>query len=67
MTEPAVCFEENDSFLDVCYRLRDCPIHSVPVIADAKVTGIISRAIVLKCILQRSEQTSGAGKCILDT
>lgn len=52
MTQPAVCFDENESLLDICYRLRDSSIRRVPVTSDGKVTGIISRADILKCILQ---------------
>ncbi|MFC1792686.1 HPP family protein [Planctomycetota bacterium] len=52
MTQPAVYFEESERLLDVCYRLRDYPIRRVPVTSDGKVTGIISRADILKCTLQ---------------
>lgn len=52
MTQPAISFEENESLLDICYRLRDYSIRRVPVTSDGKVTGIISRADILQCILQ---------------
>ncbi|MBW2590537.1 MAG: CBS domain-containing protein [Deltaproteobacteria bacterium] len=52
MTQPAISFEENESLLDICYRLRDSSIRRVPVTSDGKVTGIISRADILQCILQ---------------
>ena len=56
MTHPAVCFEENESLLDICYHLRDTSIRRVPVTSNGKVTGIISRADILKCILQQLQQ-----------
>jgi CBS domain-containing protein len=52
MTQPVIHFEENDSLLDICYRLRDSSIRRVPVTSDGKITGIISRADILRCILQ---------------
>jgi CBS domain-containing protein len=56
MTQPAVHFEENESLLDVCYCLRDNAIRRVPVTSNGKVTGIISRADILKCILKLCEK-----------
>ena len=61
MTQPAICFEENDSLLDICYRLRDSSIRRVPVTSDGKVTGIISRSDIIKCILQLSQEPCHAG------
>ena len=61
MTEPVVYFEENESLLDICYRLRDSSIRRVPVTSDGKVTGIISRADILHCILQLMQQPCHAG------
>ena len=31
MTHPAICFEEDESLLDICFRLRDSSIRRVPV------------------------------------
>ena len=61
MTEPVVYFEENESLLDICYRLRDSSIRRVPVTSDGKVTGIISRADIVQCILQLMQQPCHAG------
>lgn len=58
MTQPAIHFEENELLLDVCYCLRDNSIRRVPVTSNGKVSGVISRSDILKCILQRSEQSS---------
>lgn len=61
MTQPAVYFEENESLLDICFRLRDSSIRRVPVTSDGKVTGIISRADILRCILQLLQEPCHAG------
>jgi CBS domain-containing protein len=61
MTQPAVYFEEDENLLDICYRLRDSSIRRVPVTSDGKVTGIVSRADILKCILQLLQQPCHAG------
>lgn len=61
MTQPVVYFEEDESLLDICYRLRDSSIRRVPVTLDGKVTGIISRADILKCILQLLQEPCHAG------
>jgi len=52
MTQPAIHFEEEESLLDICYCLRDNAIRRVPVTLKGKVTGIISRSDILKCILR---------------
>jgi len=52
MTQPPIFFDEDDRLLDVCFRLRDCPMRRVPVTSKGKVTGIISRADILRCTLQ---------------
>ncbi len=56
MTQPVVHFEEEELLLDVCYCLRDNSIRRVPVTSNGKVTGVISRSDILKCILELSEQ-----------
>jgi len=54
MTQPAIHFEENEPLLDVCYCLRDNHIRRVPVTSNGKVSGVISRSDILKCILKKS-------------
>ncbi len=56
MTQPVVHFEEGELLLDVCYCLRDNSIRRVPVTSNGKVTGVISRSDILKCILELSER-----------
>ena len=64
MTQPAIHFEEHELLLDVCYCLRDNSIRRVPVTLNGKVTGVISRSDILKCILKKSDNSSlqAAGK-----
>jgi CBS domain-containing protein len=58
MTQPAIHFEENELLLDVCYCLRDNSIRRVPVTSNGKVSGVISRSDILKCILKKSEKNN---------
>jgi CBS domain-containing protein len=58
MTQPAIHFEEHELLLDVCYCLRDNSIRRVPVTSNGKVTGVISRSDILKCILKQSEKNA---------
>ena len=58
MTQPAIHFEENELVLDVCYCLRDNSIRRVPVTSNGKVTGVISRSDILKCILMQLEKSN---------
>ena len=63
MTQPAIHFDENEPLLDVCYCLRDNPIRRVPITSNGKVSGVISRSDILKCILKRSEESSRQAAC----
>lgn len=67
MTQPAIHFEEDESLLDVCYCLRDNSIRRVPVTSDGKVTGIISRSDILKCILKLCEKGNTEPVCTANT
>ena len=58
MTQPAIHFEENELLLDVCYCLRDNAIRRVPVTSNGKVSGVISRSDILKCILKLSDKSN---------
>jgi CBS domain-containing protein len=64
MTQPAIHFEEHELLLDVCYCLRDNSIRRVPVTSNGKVSGVISRSDILKCIIKQAENNSlqAAGK-----
>ena len=56
MTQPAIHFEEHEPLLDVCYCLRDNSIRRVPVTSNGKVSGVISRSDILKCIIKQSDK-----------
>ena len=56
MTQPAIHFEEHELLMDVCYCLRDNAIRRVPVTSNGKVSGVISRSDILKCIIKQSEK-----------
>ena len=56
MTQPVIHFEENEPLMDVCYCLRDNPIRRVPVTSNGKVSGVISRSDILKCVIKQSEE-----------
>ena len=56
MTQPAIHFEEHELLLDVCYCLRDNSIRRVPVTSNGKVSGVISRSDILKCIIKQAEE-----------
>lgn len=58
MTQPAIRFEENEPLLDVCYCLRDNHIRRVPVTSNGKVSGVISRSDILKCIIKQAEKSN---------
>ena len=58
MTQPVIHFEENELLLDVCYCLRDNSIRRVPITSNGKVSGVISRSDILKCILKQSEKNN---------
>ena len=57
MTQPAIHFEEHELLLDICYCLRDNSIRRVPITSNGKVTGVISRSDILKCIIKQSEKS----------
>jgi len=56
MTHPAIHFEEDQPLLDVCFCLRDNSIRRVPVTSNGKVVGVISRADILKCIVELCDE-----------
>ena len=51
MTRPAVCFDENESLLNVCDYLVSNPFRRVPITSKGKLIGVISRADIIECIL----------------
>ena len=58
MTEPAVHFDEEESFAEICKCLVHNIFRRVPVTSKGKVYGIISRPDVIECILQLSSESA---------
>ena len=61
MTQTAVSFDENDDLSDICNCFIKNPFRRVPILADGKLVGIISRADVVEYIL-KLKHTEPAGK-----
>lgn len=56
ITEPAVCFQQDESIMDLCDCLSDSHFHSLPVTdSENRVVGQVSRANVLNYILHCSQ------------
>ena len=66
MTQPAIHFEEKERLLDICYCLRDNAIRRVPVTLNGKVTGIISRSDMLKCIIELCDKDNTEAVAAVD-
>jgi CBS domain-containing protein len=52
MTQPAICFEKDESVMDICDCLRESFFRRVLVTEHGKLVGIVSRKDIIKCILQ---------------
>ena len=52
MTQPAICFERDESVMDICVCLRENFFRRVLVTEHGKLVGIIGRKDIIKCILQ---------------
>ncbi len=64
MTRPAVYYEEDDSFQNICDFMRSHYFRRVPVISkEGKVVGIVSRPDVLRNILNlRRDEIARTGQ-----
>ena len=61
MTNPAVCFEENNALLNICNFLVKNIFRRVPVTSGGRLTGIISIQDILNSVLQlRQEKVDAA-------
>jgi len=58
MTQPAICFEKDESVMDVCVCLRESFFRRVLVTERGKLIGIVSRKDIIKCILQTIKKES---------
>lgn len=52
MTQPAICFDENESMLDVCNLLAKQIFRRVPITSEGKLVGIISRRDIIEHIVK---------------
>jgi len=61
MTQPAVCFDENESLLDVCDFLMKNLFRRVPITSDGKVVGIVAVRDLIKYILELRQESPDTG------
>ena len=52
MTQPAICFDENDSMSEVCNLLAKQIFRRVPITSEGKIVGIISRTDIIEHIVK---------------
>jgi CBS domain-containing protein len=62
MTQPAIHFDSNESFLDICDCLMTNYFRRIPVTSEGKLVGIISRKDIIDYILQQRPKTVGAAE-----
>jgi CBS domain-containing protein len=60
MTSPAVQFEQDENLQELCLCLIENDFRRVPVTADGKVIGVISRPDVARHILELSRQSAAS-------
>ncbi|HUV40858.1 MAG TPA: CBS domain-containing protein [Sedimentisphaerales bacterium] len=51
MTQPPICFDQEESLLNVCDCLIMNGFRRVPITSNGRLVGIISRADLIDCIL----------------
>jgi CBS domain-containing protein len=56
MTNPAVCFDQNNALLNVCNFLGKNIFRRVPITSDGKLVGIISVKDILNSVLQLRQE-----------
>ncbi len=61
MTQPPLCFDEDESLLDVCDFLKKNFFRRVPITSGGKLVGIISIRDLLEYILQLKREKVATG------
>ncbi len=61
MTQPPLCFDEDESLLDVCDFLKKNVFRRVPITSKGKLVGIISIRDVIEYILQLRRERVATG------
>ena len=67
MTVPAICFEEDESVLEVCNCLRENFFRRVLVTTHGKLVGIVTRKDIIKCILQGRKKKADGDQSVIRT
>jgi len=60
MSRDVVSFDENADLADVCECLIDHSFRRVPILANGKLAGIVSRSDIIKFILSARKGKAGA-------
>jgi CBS domain-containing protein len=61
MTQPPLCFDEDESLLDVCDFLKKNVFRRVPITSKGKLVGIISIRDLIEYILQLRREKVATG------
>ncbi len=57
MTRDVVSFDESDSLFDICESFIENNFRRVPILAEGKLTGVISRRDIIKYIIKLREKS----------
>jgi len=64
MTSDPVCFDADDSLIDIAECFIKNNFRRVPIISDGKLTGIISRKDIIAYILKLRHKDNVSAECI---
>jgi CBS domain-containing protein len=66
MTADVVCFDQEDDLNDVAETLRTSPFRRVPILANGRLVGIISRRDIIKHIRELKREDRALRDSILE-